>query len=178
MRIYIVLILISLLISSATLLGQEVNINNFIIQEDVFKNDKIAVLAADPNDTPKDNINGTFAFSINGFKEELQFANSTARISRQIDKSAFVYIKHVNESGTHAKLYYILKREKGLSTFEINWLVLLVIPAMLVVLGMLFRKFILIALILIGLLVYFNYSNGLDVSTFFETIYNGILSIF
>lgn len=162
----------------ASKVSAQVAIDNFIIKEDLMKNEKITVIATDAEENPLENINGTFAFSINGFKEQLEFVNGAATPSRQIDKSTFVYLKHSNDNGMHTKLYYVIKKDKDLKPFKINWLVLLIIPALLIVLGMMFRKFIIISVILLGIIFFFNYSKGLDISTFFDSIYNGLRSLF
>lgn len=153
-------------------------VNDFIIKENILKNDLLDIIATDADENPVTTVNGTFSFSMNGFTEELKFVNGEATSSRKVDKSTFVYLKHKNESGTHAKLYYVIKRDRGLSPFKINWLIMLLIPVSLIVLGMMFRKFILIAVILLAILFFFNNSKGLDISTFFETVYHGIMSLF
>jgi len=158
--------------------AQEMTIDNFIIRENILKNDKLDIIATDVNGIPLTNINGTFSFSVNGFKEELKFVNGEATSSSQVDRSTFVYLKHKNDNGTHAMLYYVIKRDSGLSPVKINWFIMLLIPLSLIVLGMMFRKFILIAIILLAALFFFNNSKGLDISTFFETVYNGLMAMF
>lgn len=171
-------LLLSLIFIANNAIAQEVAIDNFIIEENLLKNEKITIIATDAHEKPIENINGTFLFSINGFKEELKFSDGSATASGQIDKSTFVYLKHRNNNGTHAKLYYIIKKDTNLHPVKINWIILLIIPLLLVVLGMMFRKFIIISVILLGILFFFNYSKGLDLSTFFETVYNGLKSVF
>jgi hypothetical protein len=158
--------------------AQKESVDNFIIKENILKNDKLDIIATDVDENPVATVNGTFSFSMNGFTEELKFVDGVATSSREVDKSTFVYLKHKNDNGTHAKLYYVIKRDSGLSPFKINWIVLLLIPVSLIVLGMMFRKFILIAVILLAVLFFFNNSKGLDISTFFETVYHGITSVF
>lgn len=158
--------------------AQQQSVDNFIVRENILKNEKLDVIATDANETPLTSVNGTFSFSINGFKEELKFVNGEATSSRQVDRSTFVYLKHKNDNGTHAKLYYVIKRERGLSPVKINWFIMLLIPVSLIVLGMMFRKFILIAVILLAVMFFFNNSKGLSISTFFETVYNGLMAMF
>lgn len=158
--------------------AQEIAINNFTIRENLFKNEKISIIATDADERPMENVNGSFLFSINGFKEELKFSNGLATASPQINKSTFIYIKHVNDNGTHAKLYYIFKRGNNMTPVKINWLVLLIIPLSLVAIGIIFRRFIIICLILLAILFFFNYSSGLGLSTFFDSVYNGLKSLF
>ena len=159
-------------------LAQQQSIDNFIIRENILKNEKLDIIATDADETPLASLNGMFSFSINGFKEDLKFVNGEATSSSQVDKSTFVYLKHKNDTGTHAKLYYVIKRDRGLSPVKINWFIMLLIPVSLIVLGMMFRKFILIAVILLAVLFFFNNSKGLNISTFFETVYNGLMAMF
>ena len=56
-------------------LGNEVVLNNFIVKENLLKNNKIAIIAVDSLDKPLENLSGTFQFSINGFGQELKFNN-------------------------------------------------------------------------------------------------------
>ncbi len=170
--------LISLLFLCFQSVAQEMTVNNFIVRENILKNEKLDVIATDASEIPLTNINGTFSFSVNGFKEELKFIDGTATSSNQVDKSTFVYLKHKNDNGTHAKLYYVIKRDRGLSPFKINWFIMLLIPVSLIVLGMMFRKFILIAVILLAVMFFFNNSKGLSISTFIETVYNGLRAMF
>ncbi|MEO8794993.1 MAG: hypothetical protein ABI390_05965 [Daejeonella sp.] len=153
-------------------------INNFIIKENLLKNSKIAVIATDANETPLESINGIFQFSINGFKQTLKFNDGVAIAPSQIDKSTFIYLRHENELGTHSKLYYVIKKEADLRPIKINWLILVLIPLVIILLATMFRKFILIAAVLLIVMYFFNSSNGLNLSTFFQTIYDGLKSVF
>jgi hypothetical protein len=65
-----------------------------------------------------------------------------------------------------------------LNPIKISWLVLVLVPALLILLAMMFRKFIIIAVILIIVMFYFNTSNGLKISTFFDTVFDGLKNIF
>lgn len=168
---------LSALLSPLFVVAQPVSVKNFIIKENLLKNDKLAVIAADSGENPDEKVNGTFLFSINGFKQDLKFNDGVAIAPQQIDKSTFVYLKHKNDSTTIAKLYYVLKKERGLSMFKINWIMLLLIPVVLVILASIFRKFIVFAaIILIGMFL-FNSGNGLSISNFIDTIIEGLKSL-
>jgi hypothetical protein len=171
------LMLINLLLLAGAAQAQELVIDNFIIKENLLKNEQIAVIAQD-KDGNNENINGTYVFGINGFREDLQFNNGVAVAPRQINKSTFVFLKHTNDAGTHTRLYYVLKRGSDLHPLKINWIILLAVPLVLIALAMLFRKFIIISLILLAIIFFFYYSKGLDLPAFFETIYYGIRSVF
>lgn len=155
-----------------------VAINNYIIKENLLKNGKIAIIACDAEENPIETVNGTFVFSINGFKQTLRFNDGVAIAPQPIDQSTFIYLRHQNENGTHGKLYYVVKKENDLNPIKISWLMLVLIPLALIIIATMFRKFILFAaLILIGLFI-FNSSKGLDLSTFVETIYDGLKGLF
>ncbi|MBC8053234.1 MAG: hypothetical protein H7Y13_09220 [Sphingobacteriaceae bacterium] len=158
--------------------AQSVHVNNFILKEHLLKNGKIAIIAADSTDKPLESVNGTFLFSLNGFRQELKFNDGIAVAPQPIEKSAFVYIKHQNESGTHSKLYYVIKKGEDLNPIKINWLLLLIIPLVIISIAALFRKFIIFALVLLVIIFFFNSSKGLGIPTFFETIIDGLRSAF
>ena len=158
--------------------SSQVAINNFIVKENLLKNDKVAIIACDANEKPLENVSGTFQFSINGFKQVLKFNEGVAVSPQQIDKSTFIYLRHENESGTHGKLYYVIKKDQDLKLIKINWMLLVLIPLIVIILATMFRKFILIAGVLLIVLFVFNSSNGLKLGTFFETVFDGLKSVF
>ena len=161
-----------------TLSSNQVAINNFIVKENLLKNDKIAIIACDANEKPLEAVNGTFQFSVNGFKQTLRFNDGVAVSPQQIDKSTFIYLRHENETGTHGKLYYVIKKDQDLKPIQINWFVLVLIPLIIIILATMFRKFILIAAVVLIVIFIFNSSNGLKFGTFFETVFDGLKSVF
>lgn len=171
-----ILLIASLLFLSFTskAVSRTDSISNFIVKENLLKNDKLAIIAADDQERPVETVNGTFVFSINGFKQSLLFHDGVAIAPQQIDKSTFVYLKHTNEISTAAKLYYILKKDGGINPIKINWVMLIIIPLALVVLASIFRKFIVFAVIILVVLMIFNSNKGLGIPRFFETIFDGI----
>jgi hypothetical protein len=54
----------------------------------------------------------------------------------------------------------------------------LAIPIVLVLLAYAFKRFLIIALILFCVFLYFNHHNGLTVPTFFESIIDGLKGLF
>lgn len=168
--------LLSILLLLNVAKAQTDSLNNFIVKENLLKNDKLAVIAADENDKPREGVNGTFLFSINGFKQELRFNDGVAVAPQQIEKSTFVYLKHKNDNGTHSKLYYVIKKEDGLNPVKISWLLLVLVPLVLIILAGTFRKFIVFAVVILVVLLIFNSNKGLGLPTIFETIFDGIKS--
>lgn len=155
----------------------EMQIDNFIIKETLTKNNKLAILACDALEKPLEHINGTFQFTINGFKSPLKFNDGVAITTNEIENSTFVYLQHKNTSGTHSNLFYVLKKEDGLKIYKISWFLLLLIPIVLVVLVMLFKRFLWMAIILLGVYFYFNSQKGLNLGSFLEIIMEGIKNI-
>lgn len=158
--------------------AHQVAINNFIVKENLLKNDKVAIIACDADEKPLENVNGTFQFSINGFKQVLKFNDGVAVSPQQIDKSTFIYLRHENENGTHGKLYYVIKKDLDLKLIKINWMLLVLIPLIVIILATMFRKFILIAAVILIIIFIFNSNNGLKLGTFFDTVFDGLRSAF
>lgn len=174
-QIYLLLLF---LVCCASAMAQKADINNFIVKESLLKNSKLAIIAADSLDNPIEKINGTYTFTVSGFTQSLSFHDGIAILPMQLERSAFVYIKHQNETGTHSKLLYVYKKEGTLSPYAINSMWLIIFPAIIVFLAFAFRKFIIAAVIILLVYIYFNHSNGLNLSTFFETIFDGLKSMF
>lgn len=169
-----------LLLSAAFVYGEEkdeIQIDNFIIKETLTKNNKLAILACDSLEKPLEHINGTFQFTINGFKSPLKFNDGVAITTNEIENSTFVYLQHKNTSGTHSNLFYVLKKDDGLKIYKISWFLLVLIPIALVILVMLFKRFLWVALILLGVYFYFNSQKGLNLGSFLEIIMEGVKSL-
>jgi hypothetical protein len=164
--------------SAVFVYADTVTINHFAVKENPFAQNEIAIVAVDTANRVLENVKGHFAFSVNGFDESLKFDRGTAFYRHKLDKSTFLYVKHENENGTHAVLYYVYKTSDKLIPIHISWLVLLIIPVTLIVLGYLFKKFIIIAVIIFAIFVFFNYHNHLGIGTFFESIFDGLKSLF
>lgn len=158
-------------------LAQTSVINNFLVKENLLKNNKLAIIAADSLSVPNEHINGDYTFSISGFTQHLKFNDGVAVLQLPIEKSTFVYIKHQNDAGTHSKLVYVYKKDGDLTPYAINSLWLFLIPIILVVLAFAFRKLIIFAVIIFLAFVYFNHSSGLNLSTFFESIFDALKNL-
>jgi hypothetical protein len=167
-----------LLMVSGTGFAQQADINNFIVKESLLKNSKLAIIAADSLDRPMENINGLYTFTVSGFKQPVKFNDGVAVLPMQLERSAFVYIKHQNDEGTHSKLLYVYKKDGNLNPYTINSLWLVLFPLIIIFLAFAFRKLIIFAVIILLIFIYFNHSNGLNLSTFFETIFDSLKKVF
>lgn len=149
-------------------------IRNFIVKEHLLKNSKLAIIACDSAGQPLENFNGSHEFALNGFKETLEFHKGIAVSAQVISKSTFLFIKHHNGSKSLGKLYFVSMGEDGLNLIKINGLYVLLVPVVLILLGMFFRRFIWLIVILLIIYLYFNYQNGMGLQSFFESIVHGI----
>ncbi len=149
-------------------------INHFVVKDNPFGQNQLAVVATDSLNTTQEDVNGLFTFTVNGFEQQLTFNKGVAFYNPKLEKSIFLYLRHANDSGTHAMLYYIYKHDDKLSPFHISWGWLLAIPLGLILLGYLFKRFIIIAAVIFIIFLYFNHHNGLSVPTFFESIIDGL----
>ena len=165
-------VFICLLLSSGLSYVQATGINNFIVKESLLKNSKIAIIATDSLENPIETINGSYTFSVSGFTQELNFNNGVAIVPLAIDKSTFIYIKHQNDNGTHSKLMYIYKKDGNLSPITISRIFFIIVPLIVIVLAFAFKKFIYMAVILLLIFFFFGYNKGLNIGTYFETIFD------
>jgi hypothetical protein len=152
-------------------------INHFVVKENPFARDELAIIATDSLGNIQENVDGHFAFSMNGFQDTLHFDKGTAFYRHKITHSLFLYAKHENETGTHSILYYVYHSDK-LIPIHIPWFLLLAIPCALFIIAYMFKRFIIIAIIIFCIFVYFNYHNGLSIPTFFESIIDGLKGLF
>ena len=173
------LLLLCVLTVSATIsFADTIAIEHFVIKENPFARSEVAVVATDTAGIIQENVNGVFTFTMNGFEEQLTFDKGTAFYRHKIDRSTFLYARHQNDKGLSGILYYIYKHDDKLSPIHISWILLLTIPCGLVLLAYMFRRFIIIAIIIFCIFLYFNYHNNLNLSTFFQSIIDGLKSIF
>jgi len=161
-----------LLLISGSCFAQNTSINHFMVKESLLKNNKIAIIATDSLENPIESINGTYTFSVSGFTQQLTFHDGVSILPLPIDKSTFVYIKHENDSGTHSKLLYVYKKANDLNPITISRIFFIIIPLIILILIFAFKKFIYMGVILFLVFFFFSYSKGLNVSTYFETIFD------
>ncbi|WP_172885337.1 hypothetical protein [Mucilaginibacter gotjawali] len=163
---------------AACVFAGDIAINHFVIKENPFAKDEVAIIATDSVGNIRENVNGMFSFTVNGLEDTLRFEKGTAFYRHKIARSTFLYARHQNESGTHSILYYVYRTDDKLSPFHISWVLLVAIPCVLFLLAYMFKRFIVVAIIIFAIFVYFNYHNGLSIPTFFESIIDGLKNIF
>lgn len=178
LRKVVIIIFFSLPFWSFATNTSNVLIKNFIIKENLIQNDKLAILTCDSLEKPMDNINGTFQFVMNGFNYALKFQDGVAITPNKIENSTFINIKHKNIEGTISNLFYVLKKDSGLTIYKVNWFYLLIIPIGLFLVSMLFKRFIWLAVVLLGIYLYYNSKKGLNMMSFIEVILDGVKSFF
>lgn len=166
------------ILSAGFTFADTVTIKHFEVKGNPFAKDEIAIVATDTAHNILENVNGKFTFSVNGFEEQLRFEKGTAFYRHKLDKSSFLYVKHVSDSGTHSLLYYVYKTDDKLIPIHISWIILLIIPVVLVLLSYMFKRFIIFAIIIFCIFLYFNHHAGLGISTFFESIFDGLKGMF
>ncbi len=173
------LITVILMFISLSIFAQSTqNINYFTVKENLLKGQKLAIIATDSLENPDESINGIYNFSVNGFKQELKFNDGVAVCPLQIDKSAFIFIKHINDLKSPSNLYFVYKKDTDLNPIKISWYLLLIIPIGLILIGYMFRRMIGFVIFILMILFYFYYSKGLSIPTFFESVFDGIKNIF
>ena len=172
------LLFIFLITTTGSAFAASVAINHFVIKENPFAKNEVAVIATDTVNNILENVNGQFTFTVNGFDEPLKFDRGTAFLRHKLDRSSFLYIRHENDSGTHSILYYVYKTDDKLTPIHISWIVLIAIPLALVLLAYMFKRFIIIAIIIFCIFLYFNHHSGLTIPTFFESIFDGLKGLF
>ncbi len=175
------LLLISVLLISTvqfSFAASAVDINFFAVKENPFAQEQVAIVATDSLGNIQETVHGQYTFTINGFQQPLNFDNGTAFYRHKIERSTFMYVKHENEAGTHSALYYIYKHDMKLSPWHISWMWLLIIPVAILLAGYLFKRFIILAIIVLVIFFYFSHHNGLHISTFFESIFDGLKHLF
>lgn len=174
------LVLLFCLIAAAQsfVYADTIAINHFVVKENPFGVDQVAIVATDSAGVTQENVNGLFTFVMNGFDYQLKFEKGVAFYRQKIDRSTFLYAKHVNDSGTHGILYYIYKHDSKLSPVHISIMLLIAIPALLILLAYMFKRFIIIAVVIFLIFLYFNYHNGLSIHTFFESTIDSLKGMF
>ena len=174
----ILFVVFLMLVANSFVIADTITIKQFVVKENPFADSEIAITATDTAGNIQEKVEGVFAFTINGFQEQMRFDKGTAFYRHKLDKSSFFYVKHINDSGTHSMLYYIYKQDGKLRPIHVSWTLLLIIPLALVLLGYMFKRFIIIAVVIFCIFLYFNHHNGLSMPTFFESIFDGLKGLF
>lgn len=164
--------------SAAFTFADTVNINHFLIKENPFAKDELAVVATDTAGTIQENVNGPYMFTMNGFTDTLHFDKGTAFYRHKITRSTFLFARYQSASSSNSILYYVYRTDDKLSPFHISWILLLAIPCGLFIIAYMFKRFIIVAIIIFCIFIFFNYHNDLSLHAFFQSIIDGVKHIF
>ena len=176
-KIKLICTLMGFLLSTFHLYAQQLRIANFTVKENLTQNGKLAIVALDSLENPAEEINGTFVFNLNGFQQDLIFHDGVAVVTQPIASSTFVLFKHKNQEKTLSGFYYIHKKEGKLQPFKVNGLLLLLIPAAILLIAYLFRKFLVTFVILALAYAYFHFSKGLSFGNILESILDALQNL-
>lgn len=154
-------------------------IADFTVRESERESETIELVALDASGKRREDIDGVFPFSVNGFETELKFRNGGAFFPREVASSTFLYLKYKGEGDSSARLYYVYRGLAGSFTvFHIPLALLVIIPLALILLGMFFRRLIILMLLLLGAFFYFNSSRGLSLDSFFDAAKEWVNGLF
>lgn len=158
--------------------GQSIAISDFVVRENLSQNGKLAVIAIDTTGKADDSVWGTFSFTVNGFQQALRFSDGVGVLQLPIESSTFVFFKHKNKDHDLGRLYFIRKTDKGLSPYKLSGLLLILIPAIVLFIAYVFKRFLLVFVILAVIYVYFNVSKGLSVGKLLESFFHSLKDFF
>lgn len=154
--------------------GDKTFFNNFLIREGLLKNNKIAIIACDSTEHPLEQVNGTFSFGVNGLVQSLVLKDGVAMLPQVIEHSTFIYLRHKNTQVSVGKLYYLLKTDGNIRPIQINGWIVLLIPALFLAIGTIFRRVLIFAITAAALLLLFNYSKGLSLNLLLQSLFDGL----
>src|SRR5271165_1087730 len=104
-----ILLLCLFFIRTVFAFADTIAINHFVIKENPFAADEVAIVATDSLGRIQQNVNGVFNFTLNGFQDTMKFDKGTAFYRHKIEHSTFLYARHQNDNGTHSMLYYVYR---------------------------------------------------------------------
>jgi len=159
-------------------IAQQQQLNDFIVKENLSQNGKIALIAVDSSEKVVNSIRGSFRFTINGFQQELRFQDGVAVYDHAIESSTFVLIKHKNQNKEIGKYYFIRKTDLGLKPYQISAIALLLIPAAVLLIAYLFKRFLIMIVVIALVYGYFHYNNGLNFNQLLESLFLGFKNFF
>lgn len=160
------------------LLAQQILIDDFVVKENLSQNGKLAIIAVDSAERADSHVQGTFVFSINGFQQRLLFSDGVAVMADPIESSTFVFFKHKNQSKEIGRFYFIRKTDNGLSPYKLSGLMLILIPIVILLIAYVFKRFLMVFVVLALVFVYLHFSKGLDISQVLESFFFSIKRLF
>lgn len=145
------------------------DIPDFTVRESEMSGENIEMIALDAEGAEHVTTRGEYVFSINGFETSLKFKEGVAGFPRDVSSSTFLYIKHDGESGAVSRLFYVYRAPAGsYSVFHIPLAVIVIVPLGLILLGVFFRRLIILMVVLLGAFFYFSNMRGFSLDSFFD----------
>ncbi|MBE8714698.1 hypothetical protein [Sphingobacterium hungaricum] len=158
--------------------AQHQQIKDFLVKENLSQNGKLAIIAVDSTEKVDNVIHGNFRFIINGFQQDLQFEDGVSVYNHSVESSTFVLLKHKNQDKEIARYYFVRKTDKGLTPYKISALALILIPAVILLIAYMFKRFLTTIVVLVIVYGYFHYSKGLNISQLLESLFIGFKNFF
>ena len=162
---------------SLQLSAQPQAIRDFIVKENLSQSGKLAIIAVDTTERADDRIRGSFLFSVNGFQQNLNFQDGVAVIADPVESSTFVFFKHKNQENEVGKFYFIRKTDDGLSPYKVNGLTLVLLPIAILLIAYVFKRLLVVFVVIALVYGYLHFSKGLDISQLFESFFFGLRNL-
>ena len=159
-------------------IAQNAIIKDFTVKENLSQNGKLAIIAIDTAEKTDNTVNGNYAFTINGFQQELKFSDGVAVTNNPIESSTFVFFKHKFAGSDIGKLFFLRMTDKGITPYKISGILLIIIPLLILYIAYKFKRFLITLLILAVVYFYLNHSKGLDVRQLLESSIMAVKDLF
>ncbi len=102
----ILLIFCPVIIHASFAFADNIAINHFVIKENPFAKDEVAIVATDSLGNIQENVNGVFNFTLNGFQDTLKFDKGTAFYRHKIEHSTPpFYMPNTKMTAVHTPFY-------------------------------------------------------------------------
>lgn len=146
----------------------KVPIHDFKLSPALFENNSIHIKALNEEGDEDILVNGRYNFSVNGFEKRLLFLGGNAEYPDNLTSSTFLYMKCGPVDRPVSRLFYVYRSGLGLEPFKISLFWLLVIPVILILGSFVFKRLIILAIIVIVLFFLFN--KGLSVKSYLSAV--------
>lgn len=176
-KVYRVVLLSMLLGAAFFRPAQAEDITGFTLRVSPGEGERIELVTMDGEAVS--GIQGRHPFSVNGFRSDLEFRKGVAGLPGELSSSTFLYIKYEGEERNISRLFYVYRGFAGdYSVVPVPLALLIIVPLAFVLLGVFFRRLILLALLLLGAFFYFSNYRGLSPGDFFDAAREWLRGLF